>query len=304
MIVFILIINYIDNVKITFKQLEIFVAIAKTENMTVAAEKLHLSQSACSMALSTLENQLEGSLFDRHGKKLILNERGKILFSKASNIITQIEECQHLLLDKNGRITLAGQLIIGASTTIGNYVLPKLIGHFVKKYSEAKVKLRVSDTNRVIEELLKFNIDIGIIEGVCYSDEINIIPWKSDELIIIASPSHPLNKLKKVSHQDLITSKWILREPGSGTRTKFEEALGKKLIPIFELDHTEAIKQAVMDDLGLSCLSKITVADSLKKKELVELKAPFLNLKRDFYILLHKEKYKTKLLEEFIKYIN
>jgi DNA-binding transcriptional LysR family regulator len=122
---------------ITLKQLEIFLEVAKTGNMTQASEVLHLTQSACSMALSALEKQLGDPLFDRHGKKLILNERGRILFPKASNIISQVKESEALMLGKKGKM-LAGNLIIGASTTLGNYVLPKIIGSFAASIHKQK----------------------------------------------------------------------------------------------------------------------------------------------------------------------
>lgn len=180
--------------------------------MTQAAEELHLTQSACSMSLSSFESQLDGPLFDRHDKKLILNERGKILFTKSVNIITQVNELQDLMLGKQKHV-LSGTLVIGESTTIGNYVLPSLIGKFIKKHPELKLTLRISDTDHVIDELLKFNIDIGMIEGICRSEDIEIIPWKQDELIVIATHHHPLAKLKKITLNDLKSADWILREP-------------------------------------------------------------------------------------------
>jgi DNA-binding transcriptional LysR family regulator len=288
-------------IKMTFKQLEVFVTVARLGNMTHASEELYLTQSACSMALSTLEEQLNGPLFDRHGKKLILNERGKTLFPIAFNLMGQAQEAQDLMTEKKLGL-YSGNLIVGASTTIGNYLLPLIIGKFVKKYQQAKVKLRVENTEQVIDEILKFNIDIGLIEGACHSEQIEIIPWKQDELIIIASPKHPFAKKSKITRAELLTAEWILREPGSGTRSRFEETLGAKLNSIFELGHTEAIKQAVQAGLGVSCLSKTTVMEALRKKQLIEIKAPFLKLTRDFYFILHKEKYKTTLAKEFIKF--
>lgn len=288
--------------RITLKQIEVFVAIAKAGNMTHASEILFLTQSACSMALSTLENQLGGVLFDRHRKKLILNERGRVLLPKAANIITQIKELQDLMTGKKEGV-LAGHLIVGASTTIGNYLLPKIIGNFVTLHPLAKITLSVANTEQIIQKLLKFDIDIGMIEGNCYSDDLEILPWKKDELIIIASPEHSLSKNRKITLEHLCSAKWILREPGSGTREKFEEALNKtngKVKPFLQLGNTEAIKNAVLTGLGISCLSKTAVSDLLNTGQLVELKIPFLKLTRDFYILLHKEKHKTTILNNFI----
>ncbi len=289
--------------KITLRQLEVFVAVAKNENMSQAAEVLHLSQSACSMALSALENQLNDLLFDRHGKRLVLNERGRILLPKAYNIIAQATELQDLMTPDKERF-LAGHLIVGASSTIGNYLLPELIGNFVTDYPKVKISLQVANTEQTIRKLLQFDIDVGIIEGRCNAQEIKVTPWRKDGLIVISSPQTTLYKKAKVTLNDLRNAKWILREVGSGTRERFEEAMGGPVSPFLELGHTEAIKQAVRAGLGMSCLSKVTVSDALKRGELVELKTPFLKLTRDFYILLHKKKYQTAILSTFIKKIS
>ncbi len=285
--------------RITIKQLEVFVAVAKTGNMTLAASAVHITQSACSMALAAMEQQLGGDLFDRHGKKLVLNERGRILFPKAANVLTQIAELEDLMRGKKQQ-QLAGHLIIGASTTIGNYILPELIGQFININPQAKITLRVGNTEQIIQQLLKFKIDLGMIEGNCYAEDIDVIPWKKDQLIIVAAAQHPLAKKEKITLKDIQQAKWILRETGSGTREKFEEALQGKLIPYLEFGNTEAIKQAVKAGLGISCLSKTTVTELLKSGQIIELKTPFLKLTRDFYILMHKEKHKTSVLEHFI----
>lgn len=285
--------------RITLKQIEIFTMIAQTENMSQAANALHLTQSACSMALSTLENQLGGLLFDRQGKKLLLNERGHILFTKAVNLLAEINELPALVANKK-KNNPSGQLIIGASTTIGNYLLPPIIGHYLSTFPNVNVTLRINNTEHIIQQLLKFNIDVGLIEGSCNADELDILPWKKDELIIIASPTHAFNQKKKLIRQDLNHAPWILREPGSGTREQFEKAMGEKINPFLELGHAEAIKQAVQIGLGISCLSKTIVTESIKKGLLVELKTPFLKLRRDFFILLHKQKYKTAALTAFL----
>lgn len=286
--------------RITLKQIEVFVAVAKNESMSRAAEVLHLSQSACSMALSLLENQLNGNLFDRHGKQLFLNERGRILLPKAASMLDQAQELQDLM-SQNKKNILAGHLIVGASSTIGNYLLPEIIGRFMANQPKVKITLRVANTEQIIRQLLQFDIDVGMIEGRCHSEDVKVFPWKKDELIIISSPENPLCKKAKLTLKDLYASKWILRELGSGTRERFEEAMGGKINPFLELGHTEAVKQAVRAGFGISCLSRTTVLDSLRSSELVELNTPFLKLSRDFYILIHKEKYQTAVLSTFIE---
>lgn len=285
--------------KLTFKQIKVFIAIARMENTTQAAEALFLTQSACSMALTNLEEHLGVKLFERRGKKLILNDKGKLLLPKAINIIQSIEDAEALIsLGEENKLT--GQLIIGASTTIGNYILPKIIGDFAIQHAQTKLTLQVSNTKKIIRQLLKFNIDVGLIEGHCYHPDVNVTPWKQDELVIIASPGHALCRKKKILLADLKSTRWILREPGSGTREKIEEIMGSQLNIFLELGHTEAIKQAVMNGFGISCLSKSTVEKALENHELVALKTPFLKLTRDFYILLHKQKQETELLTSFL----
>lgn len=285
--------------KITFKQLEVLVAVAKHENMSLAAEKIHLTQSACSMSLSNLEQQLRGTLFNRVGKRLILNERGRILYPKAINILTQVNELQNLMADNQKNPI--GHLIVGASSTIGNYVLPKIISEFIGHFPQTKISLQVSNTEQIIKQTLNFDIDIGFIEGNCYSLDLNVQTWRQDELIIIASPNHHLSKKKKISLQDLKNAEWILREKGSGTREQFEAAMKANILPFLEFSHTEAIKHAVTTGIGIGCVSELTVTELLKNKSLVHIPTSFLKLSRYFYILLHKEKYQTVILREFMK---
>lgn len=284
--------------KISLKQLEVFIAVAKEENMSRAASNIHLSQSAFSMALAELENRLGGPLFDRKGKRLILNDRGRLLLPRAMTIISEVNELCETLSSNVKEIM--GHLIVGASTTIGNYLLPPIIGEFVNTHQKSKISLQIGNTQQIIERLLHFDIDLGIIEGSCNINKIEVISWRIDKLIIIASPHHPLAKKRKITLRDLLDARWILREPGSGTREKFEDAIGHTIEPFLELGHTEAIKQAVQADLGISCLSEVTVSDTIKSKKLIGLKTPFLKLSREFYILIHKEKYRTLLLKRFI----
>lgn len=287
--------------KITLRQLEIFLVIAKMENMSRAAEVLFLSQSACSMALTLLEEQLEGQLFDRHNKKLILNDRGKLLFSQAQKIIDQVKELTLLLQIKDNQ-QLTGSLTIGASTTIGNYLLPIIIAKFRHLHPRTNIRLEINNTQEIIEKLANFEIDAGFIEGSCSHSDLDSTVWRHDELVVIAAPDHPLVKKTRISRQDLQQQKWIIREPGSGTRERFEQAMVDSVIPFLELGHTEAIKQAVAAGIGISCLSKATVEKPLAEGELVALKTPFLSLGREFYKVIHREKYQTLLLKEFIKF--
>ncbi|MDF2867210.1 MAG: transcriptional regulator LysR family [Gammaproteobacteria bacterium] len=286
--------------RISLKQIEIFLKIAKLGNMSQAAQVLGLSQSACSMALAALESQLNGILFDRSGKRLNLNERGRVLLPMAINLIAQATNIQEVMLETNSQ-WLAGELVVGASTTIGNYLMPHIVGNFVLEQPRIKVNLQVANTEQIVKQLLNFNIDIGLIEGDCNREELELIPWRQDKLIIIAAAEHQLAKKAKLTANDLEQARWVLREIGSGTRQRFESAFPKKVIPFLELGSIEAVKQVVHSGLAISCIAKIAVTESLKSGQLVELKTPFLKLTRDFSILLHKEKYQTAVLKRFIQ---
>lgn len=285
--------------KITFKQLEIFVAVAEHESVSLAADHIHLTQSACSMSLNNLEQQLGGTLFNRVGKRLFLNERGRMLYPKAINILTQGNELQNLMMDTQKNPM--GHLIVGASSTIGNYVLPKIISTFISNFPQTKISLQVGNTEQIIKQTLNFAIDIGFIEGNCYSLDLDVQAWRQDKLIVVAAPNHYLSKKKKISLQDLKHAEWILREKGSGTREHFEVAMKANILPFMEFGNTEAIKHAVATGVGIGCVSELAVTELLKNKSLVPLSTPFLKLSRHFYILLHKEKYQTTILRTFIQ---
>lgn len=287
--------------KITLKQMAVFTAIVKSDgNMTLAAESLYLTQSACSMALSTFENQLGSKLFERRGKKLVLNELGREIYLHALKIVQQTDELETIASEKSSQ-KMTGNLVVSASSTIGNYLLPQVIAEFTTQYPNIKVTLKVGNTAEVIAQIIKAESDIGFVEGSCPATELEVLPWRIDQLVIIASKDHPLSQHKMMTLPKLHKARWILREPGSGTREKFENALDEPIIPFLELGHTEAIKQAVLTGLGISCLSKTAVEHMLQQGELVALSCPTLKLKREFNLVLHKDKYKTHILKMFME---
>lgn len=287
----------------TLRQLEVFVAVARHGNVTRAAAEVFLSQSAASMALAEMEKQLGGNLFDRKGKRLLVNERGRALLPRAQEVVSRVQEIEELF--GTGAEKLAGVLKIGASSTIGNYLIPRIFGNFVQAHPEPRLTLDVGNTEQVIHEVKHFRVDLGFIEGFCHDQELETIPWRQDRLVVFASPQHPLARQKEVTPADLAAVNWILRERGSGTREVFETAIAGKIPELrlfLELGHTEAIKEAVEAGLGISCLSRLTIARALELGVLVALPTPFLNLERRFSILLHKEKYRTEVLRTFLAF--
>jgi DNA-binding transcriptional LysR family regulator len=290
---------------LTLRQLQIFVAIGETGGTTTAAQSISLSQSAVSAALNELENLLQAKLFDRVGKRLLLNDNGRILMSQARSILDVARTLETQFLASGN--TTSSLLRVGASTTIGNYVLPALIARFCEAAPGAQIDLRIGNTSEIVEEVANFKVDIGFIEGPCHRTEVAVIPWLVDELVIVSSPTHPLaiqqNSEQKIRIKDLRKVDWLLREPGSGTREAVEQVLLPHLHYINEgmiFGNAEAIKRAVAEKLGISCLSRWVISDLLASGRLVILQTPLPQLSRRFYLVHHKKKMLSTALDRFI----
>ena len=283
--------------RITLKQLKVFAAIAQHENMTVAAEQVALTQSAMSMALKEFESQLNKSLFDRHGKKMALNHTGRSLLPKVLQILHLAREIEY----QAGIETLAGQIRIGASSTIGNYLAPKLIAEFLTDNPQIDIDLKVANTRQVIEDVLQFRLDIGLIEGLCDHPQIDRRVWLEDELVIVSGKTHAIVQQSHIRINDLDEENWILREQGSGTREIFTHAIQEHFQPksVLEIGTSEAIKAAVKTGFGLSCLSKLTIETELAHGELIQVPLAELDLKRQFFIIKHRSQMSRDLVSAF-----
>lgn len=276
----------------TLRQLQVFLAVAHYENVTRAANSLSMSQSACSGALKDLEKQYDVQLFDRVGKRLQANELGRLLRPKAEALLERAQAFERDLM-KHKEV---GQLKIGATLTIGNYLAVGLITQYMQDTPGARVSLDVANTSVITQELLNFDIDLGLIEGEFHHPDLEVIPWQGDELVCFCAPEHPLAGTEALTDQQILSARWILREQGSGTRQTFDRAMHgllPKLDIQLELQHTEAIKRAVSANLGISCLSRISLQDAFKRGTLVPLNTPGRDLSRMFYLVLHKEKYRS-----------
>lgn len=286
--------------KYTLRQLEVFLATAHFENISRAAENLSMSQSAASASLKELENQFSIQLFDRVGKRLQLNDFGRKLRPKAESLLEQSRELERELSAHD----TPGDLKVGATMTIGNYLGVELINQYIRDSPEARVTLEVANTDTIAHEILNFDIDVGLIEGEFHHPDLEIIRWREDKLVCFCSPTHPLAQEKQLSEALLCSSPWILREQGSGTRQGFERAMSG-LLPqmdiMLELQHTEAIKRAVEKGLGLSCLSEIALVDAFERGTLVPLDGLQRDFSRTFYFIIHKQKYRSAGIEKWMQ---
>lgn len=285
--------------KYSLRQLEIFVAISRAENVSRAAEALSLSQSATSTALSEFEKQFDLQLFDRVGKSLRINETGQLLLPHAVELLDRAKEIENLLRGHAG----FGHMKIGATLTVGNYLATILVARFLQEHPESRIQLQVHNTSTIVQQISNHELDLGLIEGDCNHPNIEVRPWVADELVIFSAPGHPLASARKVSMTDLLNEQWILREKGSGTRATFDRAFHNhhsELKIRLELEHTEAIKRAVESGLGIGCISRLALKDAFRRGSLVAIPTPELDLGRFFYFLLHKQKYQTTGIREFL----
>lgn len=288
--------------KFTLRQLQVFVAVARAGSVSQAAGEVALSQSATSTALSEFERQFDCRLFERVGKTLRINPLGEQLLPKAVEMLDRAAEIEALLEGRTG----LGSLRIGATLTIGNYLATLIVAGFLQRHPDARVQLTVHNTATIVEQVAKYELDLGLIEGSCRHPDVVVEPWVADELVVFAKPDHPLVKRRNVSIEALLRERWILREQGSGTREVFEQALHRhhakpaRLTVCLELEHTEAIKRAVESGLGLGCISRLALKEAFRRGSLAPIRTPDLDLGRRFQFLWHKDKYQTSALREFL----
>ena len=289
---------------ITLRQLEIFIAVAETAQVTKASKKLFVTQSAVSMALAELENQLGGSLFDRHGRSLLLNERGRYLLPLSKEIICQVGNVENVMSEKND--TLKGQIDVVASTTIGDYILPYLIGAFKRMHPKVHINMLVHHTRYAESLVLEGKVDVGFVEGPVGNPDTVERVWFEDELVVIAGPTDPLSHKKFFDvESDFTNTRWIMREEGSGTRAIFREKMADyldKIDVIMEMGHPESIKKAVESGVGIACLSSLTVCREVEHGWLKTLEIEAVDMKRKLRVITRKNLAINDSLAEFLAF--
>ena len=284
----------------SLRQLEVFLAAAHFENITRAAESLSMSQSAASSSLRDIEQQFDIQLFDRVGKRLQLNELGRVLRPKAEALLAQAQSFER---DMSQHQDL-GLLKVGATLTIGNYLAVEMMASFMADNDGADVNLMVANTESIARMVENYELDVGLIEGELQHSELEVIPWREDDLVVFCAPDHPWAEKGELTDEDLLEAKWVVRESGSGTRQAFDRAMHGLLGDLqlrHELQHTEAIKRAVEAGLGIGCLSEIALRDAFKRGSLRPLSVPHRDWHRRFYIILHKQKYRGPGIDHWLK---
>jgi DNA-binding transcriptional LysR family regulator len=296
--------------KITLKQLAVFVSIYQTGSTSRASEALHLSQSAVSSALTELESRLQMPLFERVGRRLNQHPNAHPIYVQAQAILGQSLTLEHYHKHQ------AGQIHIGASTTIGNYVLPPLLAELYRALPNANVNTYIANTQEVVAEVEQLNIDIALVEGMPRPADTKVIEqraWRTDTLMVFAKRDskwltdmaayNDVDNCYELSIEQLAKLPLLVREAGSGTRQIIDEQLLQHMPDaevIMAIQQSEAIKHMVSADIGLGCLSQHVIEAELASGKLVQVKVAGIDLSRTWWLVWHKARHQSPIWQSFI----
>jgi DNA-binding transcriptional LysR family regulator len=269
--------------------LAIFHAVAQAGGMTRGAERLDISQPAVSKQVRQLERNLGVHLFDRIGRRVHLSQAGEVLNDYARQLFALAHEAETAMADL--RAAGRGKLAIGASTTIGAYLLPCVLAEFWRRHPHIELLVRIENTQQVHRRLAGHELDVGLTEGLVEGEGLEAEVFHRDELVMIAAPDHRLAGRRRVSLSAVRDEPFILREPGSGTRAVEERALERLKLPVraaMALGSTEAIKRVVAEGVGLAVMSRLAVAAECAAGALVVLKVAGLRIDRPLHLVRRK----------------
>lgn len=288
----------------TIRHLRIFIEVAKTGNMSLAGENLFISQPTVSQVIRELENHYGAMLFDRLSKKLYITEFGKELLKYAIEVVDQFDNLEKAMNDSSN----IENLRIGASVTVGTYILSKVLKEFHKISPNVNTYSYVNNTSTVEKKLLKSELDMAIVEGDIQSPDLITIPVIDDYLVLLCKNNHSILDNKDLQLTDLKNQKFAVRENGSGTKDFLEHLLSKHKISVqiaWEASSTDTIKRAILDDNCLSLLSIHTFEEDILDNKIQIINninlSPF---KRSFKLVYHKDKILSssmKVLEDILK---
>ncbi len=288
-------------------KLRVFCAVADTKSFSKASELIHLTQPAVSLQIQAMEELYETRLFDRSGNSINLTPAGEILYRRAKEILALYAEAQKNISEITGSIK--GSLSIGASSTIGNYLLPLIISAFKKRVPQVNISLVVSNTKIITDKLNAGEIDIALVEGDVSKQRFTVDTLLSDDLVVIMSPAHSWVERRNIPGVELTKEPLILREEGSGTRQiilKRLEEHGIKLADLrlsLTLGSTEAIKGAVEEGVGVSIVSAWAAQKAIKHGLLKATTFKDIKFHRNFSIISPKRNYCTHTAKEFLSFI-
>ena len=287
------------------RRLQVFHTVARLLSFTKAAESLHMTQPAVTFQVRQLEEYFNTRLFDRTHNRISLTEAGQRVYEYADRIFALYAEMENSVRDLTGEVS--GVLLLGASTTIAEYMLPALLGDFKSKYPEVSIRLQVANTDGIVSMVENNIIDLGVVEAPVSNKNLVVENCRMDKMVLIVPPGHELANNKSVPIEELTRHPYICREEGSGTREVMLEAVTsagcnpQDLNIVMELGSPEAVKGAVEAGMGISILSKATIEKELKLGSLIaiDLETP---LERPFSFVHQKQKFRLRAMEKLLDF--
>lgn len=281
-----------------------FVTIVERKNFTRAAEELHLTQSAVSREIQVLEKKYCVKLFDRTNKYVRLTKAGEVLYHHAKDILIQYDRAEKLINDLTH--SAQGVLEIGSGYTFGEYLLPRVIQEFKSLYPSIIPKITIKNSHRIVAQVLRRELDIGIVEGTLEMQGLVAEPFAQDEMVVIVSPMHRLAGRVDVEIDELRSETWILRELGSGTREVTNRVffdVGLAPVSIMGFGSSQVIKEAVEAGLGISVISQWAIRKEIKYGILSSFKLRSIPITRNFCYLLPNTQFRTRATDLFVERI-
>ncbi|MCG6885767.1 MAG: LysR family transcriptional regulator [Proteobacteria bacterium] len=287
------------------RRLQVFQTVARLLSFTKAAEELHMTQPAVTFQVRQLEEQFNTRLFDRTHNRISLTEAGQRVFQYADQIFVLYAEMDNAVRELTGDVS--GVLMLGASTTIAEYMLPVLLGDFKTKYPDITIRLKVANTDGIVSQVENNTIDLGVVEAPVNNKNLVVEKCRTDHLVLIVSPKHELAGEAVVPIQRVADFPFICREEGSGTREVMIESMEQAGMPAnslkiaMELGSLEAIKGAVEAGMGISILSSATIQKELKLGTLIaiQLDPP---IDRPFSFVHQKQKFRVRAMDELLTF--
>ncbi len=284
----------------SIRHLRIFIMVANCGKMSVAAEKLFITQPSISQAIKEIEEYYGIKLFERLSKKLFITENGKALLKYANHIVASFDEMEMDIKNKGKK----AHLNIGSSITVGTCMLNDITNKLMSKNNDINIRVNVNNTESIEEMLLNSKLDVAIVEGIVSNKDLITKPIRNDELIIVAGKNHKFYNKKKISILELEGEDFISREEGSGSRKIFDEILKMNNVEVnnnWVSTDTEVIKNAVINGKGLGVLSTMIVDKELETKTLNKIDIEEVTMFRQIYLVYHKNKYMSEQMISFLE---
>ncbi|WDL97596.1 LysR family transcriptional regulator [Alicyclobacillus sp. ALC3] len=286
---------------------EVFCAVVEHGSLNKTAQVLHMTQSTASRHLQAMEDEYGGLLFERSASGLTLTPLGQALYPYSRDLLSCHVRAKEELLRLRSE---GGGLCVGATLSIGEYLLPVLLGDLRERYPSADIRMRIANTTEIVSQLAHHSIDVGLVEGIVTpTADLVVTAWKEDDLVLVCPPSHRFAQKGEISLADVLEEPLLCREEGSGTRQVTEQALEQENMLsqatfCMELGSTQAIKSAIVAGLGVAFLSRLTVHEDCQRGVLVEVPIAGFQIRRHLHIVQRAERYSRYMVDAFLRLLD